>query len=134
MVLSGQLALAATLLTAPLVAASAQAPAKPMAGNAAAGARQYLQCRACHTATKGGAHGVGPNLWGIMGSKSATRPGYAYSPAMQAAALSWTPDRMDSFLAKPNARVPGNKMAFAGMANTAARRDLIAYLTTLQGK
>lgn len=115
---------------------SAQPTATPSsaAGNAAAGARQYLQCRACHTATRGGAHGVGPNLWGIMGAKAATRSGYAYSPALAAAEFRWTPDMMDAFLARPNARVPGNKMAFAGVANPAARRDLIAYLAALRDK
>jgi cytochrome c len=101
-------------------------------GNAAAGAKQFLQCRACHTVTKGGANGVGPNLWGVMGSTAGSRAGYAFSPAMKSSGIRWTGEAMDAFLAKPNARVPGNKMAFAGMANAAARRDLVAYLATLK--
>jgi cytochrome c len=113
----------------PFFAVSAQ-----QAGNSAAGAKQYIQCRACHTATKSGANTVGPNLWGIMGSKAAAKPGYAYSPAMKNSGLVWTAEQMDGFLAKPNGKVPGNKMAFAGMANAQARRDLIAYLATLKGK
>ncbi len=112
-------------------AASAQQAA---AGNAAAGARQFLACRACHTVAPGGANGVGPNLAGIMGAKAGTRPGFAYSPAMKGTTLVWTAAEMDAFLARPNARLPGNKMAYAGMANAAARRDLVAYLATLKAK
>lgn len=129
-----QRVLALALFALPLGTLTAQTPVTPTPGNAAAGERQYLQCRACHTATSNGAHTVGPNLWGIMGAKAGDKPGYAYSPAMQAAKFTWTPEAMDMFLAKPNALVPGNKMAFPGVANPAARRDLIAYLATLKGK
>jgi cytochrome c len=124
------------LLSLPALGMAAQqAPAgNAAAGNAAAGARQYLQCRACHTVAPGGAHGTGPNLAGIMGARAGSKPGYAYSPAMKGAAFTWTAAEMDAFLAKPNARLPGNKMAFAGMPSAAARRDLIAYLATLKGK
>jgi cytochrome c len=122
------LAVAAML---PPLAVSAQQSA---AGNAAAGAKQFLACRACHTVQPGGANGVGPNLAGIMGAKAGSKPGFAYSPAMKAANFTWTAAEMDAFLAKPNARLPGNKMAYAGMANAAARRDLIAYLATLKAQ
>jgi cytochrome c len=123
------LMLIALSIAVPFFAASAQ-----QAGNATNGAKQYIQCRACHTATKGGANTVGPNLWGILGAKAAAKPGYAYSPAMKNSGLIWSPEQMDSFLARPNGKVPGSKMAFAGMANAQARRDLIAYLATLKGK
>ena len=36
-------------------------------------------CAACHTFDKGGANGVGPNLWGIVGSSKQGVGGYAYS-------------------------------------------------------
>ena len=127
-------AMAMAMATAPLIAFAVQAAPKAATGNAAAGAKYYLQCRACHTVAKGGANGVGPNLWRIMGAQAARKPGYDYSPAMNAARLSWSKEAMDGFLARPNARVPGNKMAFAGMANPAARRDPIAYLATLHGQ
>src|SRR5690349_16318577 len=31
------------------------------------GEKVFQKCAACHTATKGGANGVGPNLYGVVG-------------------------------------------------------------------
>ncbi|PVX31583.1 c-type cytochrome [Sphingomonas pokkalii] len=111
----------------------AAAPAAP-AGNAATGAKLFLQCRACHTVNPGGANGVGPNLAGVMGAKAASKPGYTYSPALKNAALRWDAATMDAWLTRPAKVAPGNKMAFAGMANPQARADVIAYLGTLKAK
>ncbi|MEN3745834.1 cytochrome c family protein [Sphingomonas sp. HF-S3] len=120
---------------APSLPAPATAPAPAMqAGNPATGAKLFLQCRACHTVNPGGANTVGPNLAGIMGAKAATRPGYAYSPALKNAKLTWDKPTMDAWLTRPAKVAPGNKMAFAGMSNPQARADMIAYLATLKGK
>jgi cytochrome c len=116
------------LLAAPLLAQTSRSPA----GDPVAGARQFLQCRACHAVTRNGAHTVGPNLWGIVGAKAATRPGFSYSPALSGSGISWTPNELDAFLARPNARVPGGKMVFGGVVDPSARRNLIAYLSTLK--
>ena len=115
-------------LPAPLLG---QASAPPP-GDAVAGARQFLQCRACHSVAAGGPNSVGPNLFGIAGARAATRPGFAYSAALSKSAIVWTPSQLDAFIARPNARVPGTKMTFAGVADPAARRNLIAYLATLR--
>ena len=56
-------------------------------GDPKAGAEVFKRCAVCHTAQKGGGDGLGPNLSGVMGRKSATRPGYAYSPALKKAGL-----------------------------------------------
>ncbi|MEX6724946.1 c-type cytochrome [Parapedomonas caeni] len=115
-----------------LAATSAQAAAP--AGDAKAGAKLFLQCRACHTVDVGGKNGVGPNLAGIVGAKAAAVPGYKFSPALTKANITWTPETLDTWLKRPSAMVPGTKMAFAGMANPKARADMIAYLSTLKGK
>lgn len=119
-----------------LLALALFAPGSPAlaqtAGNAAAGARQFLQCRACHTVGATEAGGVGPNLNGIVGAKAAAKPGYGYSAALAAAKLTWTPATLDAWLKRPSALVPGTKMAFAGMAAPQARADMIAYLLTLK--
>jgi cytochrome c len=115
---------------APPITAAEPAPQ----GNAATGAKLFLQCRACHTVAPGAAHTVGPNLAGVMGAKAATRPGYNYSPALKKANLTWDKATMDAWLTRPAKLVPGNKMAFAGMSNPQQRADMIAYLSSLKAK
>lgn len=128
--------LAGSMLARPApVAATAspllQAAAVPP-GDAAIGAKLFMQCRACHTVQRGGANGVGPNLAGVMGAKAGFHPGFKYSDAMAKAQLNWTPATMDAWLKRPSAVVPGTKMSFPGMPNPKARADMIAYLATLK--
>lgn len=101
-------------------------------GDAAVGARLFLQCRACHTVGAKDKSGVGPNLAGVVGSKAGTKLGYSYSLAMTKSGIVWTPPMLDAFLIRPTAKVPGTKMAFAGIAAPKARADMIAYLATLK--
>lgn len=96
-----------------------------------AGERAFARCVACHTINQGGADGIGPNLYGVLGSSVANNPGYAYSDAMRAHAAeapTWTYDELDQFLTAPARHVPGTKMSFAGLRNTDDRVALIAYL------
>jgi cytochrome c len=100
-------------------------------GDAARGARLFLQCRACHTVGQGEPSGVGPNLWGVVGAKAGTRSGYKYSPALSASGVVWTRETLDPWLTQPTALVPGALMAFQGVHQAKSREDLIAYLYTL---
>ena len=96
-----------------------------------AGERAFARCVACHTINQGGADGIGPNLYGVLGSAVANNPGFAYSDAMRAhasVAPTWTYDELDLFLTAPARHVPGTKMSFAGLRNTDDRVALIAYL------
>ena len=47
---------------------------------------------------------------------------------MQAASFTWDTAHLDQWLTNPQALLPGNRMAFAGVRNETQRRDLIAYL------
>ncbi len=115
-----------------LIAAAPLAAQSTPAGDPVKGSRQFLQCKACHTVASNGPHTVGPNLAGVAGAKAGSKPGFAYSTALTKAGITWTPQQLDAFLARPNGKVPGTKMVFAGIANPQARADVIAYLSTLK--
>lgn len=120
--------------TAPvLLAAAMLVPhAATAQGDPARGGKLFLQCRACHTVAPADRNGVGPNLNGVAGAKAAAKPGYAFSPALKASGIVWTGAKLDAFLQRPSALVPGTKMMFPGIAAPQNRADVIAYLVTLK--
>jgi cytochrome c len=102
------------------------------AGNAANGAGVFDRCAFCHSNTKTGGNKIGPNLFGVVGRKAGTYPGFSYSSAMTKSGIVWTDAKLDAYIASPATAVPGNKMPFAGITNNNQRADLIAYLDTLK--
>jgi cytochrome c len=118
-----------TLAALTLVAVPAAAQT---AGNPAKGKTLFLQCVACHSVNPGAPHKVGPNLSGIAGAKSASRPGYKYSKALTDSKIVWNDAKLNAFIAKPSGMVPGTKMVFGGIADPAKRADIVAYIKTLK--
>ncbi|UEM22162.1 cytochrome c family protein [Skermanella mucosa] len=106
-------------LMAGVSAASAQ--------DAAAGEKVFRACKACHS-LEAGKKGVGPSLHGLMGRQSGTVEGFAYSPAMKSANLTWNDENLAKYLADPKGFIAGNKMAFAGIKKEDDLKNLIAYL------
>ena len=102
------------------------------AGDAAKGKAVFARCAVCHNVEKDGGSGVGPNLFGIVGRKSATVDGFSYSGPMKAANLTWNDDNLAKWAAGPAKMVPGTKMAFGGIAQKTQIADLVAYLDTLK--
>lgn len=99
-------------------------------GDAAAGKEVYKKCMACHTAEKE-QNKVGPHQVGIVGRKAAAVEGFKYSDAMKAKGaegLVWDEANLAAYVKDPKGFIPGNKMAFAGIADDKQIADLIAYL------
>ena len=106
----------------------------PLSGRAAdveAGQAVFKsQCGICHSplAEK---NMVGPTLFGLIGRKSGSVPGFHYSAANRAAEITWDAGTLDKYLTAPREVVPGTIMTYGGLKDAAKRADLIAYLETL---
>jgi cytochrome c len=110
-----------------LSSASSQTPTQ--GADAAAGQQAFNNaCRTCHTA-KEGDNRQGPNLHRIIGRKAGSLPGYGYSSAMKEAGFAWDADKLDRFMANPDAVVSGNSMKpYGGLASADDRAKIVAYL------
>lgn len=89
------------------------------------------QCALCHGVTAT-ARGIGPTLFGVVGRKAGTMPGFAYSPAMKKWGNIWKQPVLDSYITAPMKLVPGSRMPYAGLKDATKRADLVAYLATLK--
>lgn len=97
------------------------------AGSASAGEGVFAKCVACHTINQGGADGIGPNLYAIMG-KPIAAGGFAYSSALSDVGGEWTFENMDAWLTSPRAFANGTKMSFAGLSSAEDRANVILYM------
>ena len=67
-------------------------------------------------------------LNGLDGRKSGTVADYSYSEANKKAEITWAEATFKDYIQNPMAKVPGTKMAFAGIKNEKEIGDLWAYL------
>jgi cytochrome c len=109
------------------VLALATAGAARAEGDAARGETLFAECAACHSLDRT-VESVGPSLYGVFGRKAAEGGDFRYSPALRRSGITWDARTIETFITDPQATVPGNRMPFAGIADAAARADLIAYL------
>lgn len=126
-------AMAALFAVAAPAVADSDLDARLAAANLKRGQLLYMVCKACHDVEAGLPHKVGPNLHGIFGRKAGTAEGFRYTDALVKSGIVWTPETMDAWLKQPGALVPGNGMAFAGIANDADRASLVAWLMANSG-
>ena len=96
--------------------------------NALDGEKIFKKCAACHSIAQGGANKIGPALWGVLGRKVGSVPGYKYSKAMAAHGKPWSFEEMNGFLIKPKNWIKGTKMSFAGIKNAKERAAVILYM------
>ena len=88
----------------------------------------FEQCAACHSLDGSGDYD-GPTLKGVIGRKAGSLEDYRYSAAMKRSDVVWDAGALDKYVTDPQAFIPGNRMAFAGISDKTQRDDLIAYLS-----
>ena len=96
--------------------------------DAAAGARVFRKCGACHALEKGD-NGAGPYLYGIVGRDIAAAEGFdKYSTTLAGLDGDWTVERLNAFIENPRGWASGTTMSFNGISKIEDRANLIAYL------
>ena len=99
------------------------------AADAAAGEKVFAKCTACHTINQGGANGIGPNLYGIIGKPVGKHAaGFAYSSDLSGHGGVWDYANLDEWLKNPRGFASGTKMSFAGLGKPEDRANVIAYM------
>ena len=94
----------------------------------AEGRRLFQQrCSACHVATAE-QNRVGPHLVGMFGRTAGAVAGFRYSDAMTNSGVVWTDETLVAYLTAPRTYIPGNRMAFAGLARPEDIENLLDYL------
>jgi cytochrome c len=120
------------LVTVTFLAVTAASHSACAAGDAAAGLALFkAKCAICHSAVAGQNH-LGPSLFGVVGRRAGTAPGYSYSEANKTSGKTWDDATLDTYLTNPKALVPGTKMMFPGLPDATDRGNVIAYLDTLK--
>lgn len=114
------LALSTLFLATSIGSASAQ--------DVAAGKSSFAKCMACHAIGEGAKNKVGPELNGLNGRKSGSVAGYSYSEANKNSGLTWDEATFKEYIKDPKAKIPGTKMAFAGIKKEQEVNDLWAFL------
>ncbi len=88
----------------------------------------YMQCKTCHDLEAGLPHKVGPNLNGILGRKAGAAAGFKYSDVLVKSGVVWSRETLDAWIRQPASLVPGNAMAYPGIASDADRAAVIAWM------
>jgi cytochrome c len=86
-------------------------------------------CRECHSFVKND-NRLGPSLYGVVGRKAGTLPGFAYSNSVKESGIVWDEATLDKWITNPGAVIPDNNMAalFGGISDAAVRAKIIAFL------
>jgi cytochrome c len=92
-------------------------------------------CRECHSFLKAD-NRLGPTLYGVVGRKAGTEPGYAYTQSLKDSGVTWDAATLDKWIADPGAVIPGNGMSppYSGLDDPAIRQRIVTYLEAISPK
>ena len=116
-------------LSALAVVTSLATASSALAQDAAAGKTSFNKCLACHAIGEGAKNKVGPELNGLDGRHSGSAPDYNYSDANKNSGITWNKEQFLEYIKDPKAKIPGTKMAFAGIKNENEINNLWAYVS-----
>jgi cytochrome c len=118
------------ILAGVLVIASTAAS---LAQDATAGEASFKKwCMPCHDIGEGAKIKLGPPLNGIDGRKAGTFPGFNYSDANKSSGITWNEAEFKEYIKSPMTKVPGTRMAFAGVKDEKEVGDLWAYVSSFK--
>jgi cytochrome c len=115
------------LLLATALVSLATISAAP-AQDVAAGKTSFNKCMACHAIGENAKNKVGPELNGLNGRKAGIVEGYSYSDANKNSGITWSEAEFKDYIKAPKAKIPGTKMAFAGITKQSEIDNLWAFL------
>jgi cytochrome c len=120
------------LLAAALVIAST---GTGLAQDAGAGQAVFKRlCFPCHDAGPGAKVKLGPPLNGLDGRQAGTIPGFNYSEANKTSGITWSDASFAEYIKNPMQRMPGTRMAFAGVRDDKDIANLWAFLKQFNEK
>jgi cytochrome c len=119
-----------SVLIALIAVTSLASASAARAQDVAAGEASFKKCLACHSIGEGAKNKVGPVLNGLDGRHSGSAEGYSYSDANKNSGITWSKDQFLEYIKDPKAKIPGTKMAFAGIKNEKEANDLWAYISS----
>jgi cytochrome c len=118
-----------TLSALIVLATSSAVSSVAFAQDVNAGKSSFNKCLACHSIGEGAKNKVGPELNGLDGRKSGTAPDYSYTDANKNSGITWNEAQFKEYIKDPKAKIPGTKMAFAGIKKESEVNDLWAYVS-----
>jgi cytochrome c2 len=94
-------------------------------------------CEVCHLAIRDASRNdeatkIGPNLFGVIGRRAGTHPGFHYSQAMKMSGITWSKEALRPYITDPQKAIPNVRMSFKGLKDPRGVDDIVAYLITLK--
>lgn len=86
------------------------------------------QCLPCHDSGPGAKVKLGPPLNGLDGRQAGTLPGFNYSDANKNSGITWSDATFADYIKNPMQRMPGTRMAFAGVRDDKDIANLWTFL------
>jgi len=117
------------ILSALALVTSMATASTALAQDVAAGENSFKKCMACHSIGEGAKNKVGPELNGLDGRHSGSAPDYSYSDANKNSGITWSKEQFLEYIKDPKGKIPGTKMAFAGIKNEKEAGDLWAFIS-----